>query len=295
MALDPASVVSGIAQGTAAQMTPAQMTNASMAAVNANAAQMGNTPDMTAAQMGGTTTTQQLEGILNKGGPLMQQAANAGNAAAASRGLLNSSMGIQAAQSAILQNAAQLANSNAQQINQTEQFNTGNQQQTNQINTQNAFTKEQVNTGNQQQVGLANQQAANSANQQNAAWQQQGNQFNAGNQQSANQFNTQQTNAMNQWNAGQKNEAIKQTLDLNSREALANVEANYKTLLQANSSASGMYEQYLKNISEISTNKDMDANAKSAAITNQVTYLNAGMKMLEGLNSMQGLTFAGVV
>ena len=103
------------------------------------------------------------------------------------------------------------------------------------------------------------------------------------------QFNTQQGNAMNQWNAGQQNEAIKQTLDINSREGLANIEANYKTLLQANSSASGMYEQYLKNISDISQSDKMDATAKQTAINNQINYLRSGMSMLQNMNGISGM------
>lgn len=211
-------------QGVAGAMTPAQAA---------------------AAQAGITTTTEQLGSILNQGGPLMQQAANVGNAQAAQRGLLNSSMGIQAAQSAVLQQAAPLAQANATNINQGNQFN----------------------ASNLQQVALANQNAENVAA----------------------QFNTGQQNSMNQWNAGQQNEMIKSTMDMNSREQLANIEANYKTLLQANSTAGGMYEQYLKNISDISQSDKMDAAAKANATANQVAYLRAGLQMMSNMNSISGL------
>jgi hypothetical protein len=289
MALDPTTQAALVAQGSAAQANPATMTPAQMAAVNAQAAQMGAVPGMTAAQMQGTTTTEQLDKVLNQGGPLMQQAANAGNAAAASRGLLNSSMGIQAAQSAVLQNAANLANANAQQINQTGQFNTSNQQQANQINNQNAYNQSQQNAGWQQQTNMANQQAQNAANQQNAGWQNAASQQNAGWQQQANQFNAQQSNAMSTWNAGQQNEATLKALDINSRETLANIEANYKTLMQTNSGATGMYEQMLKNLSDIQGNKDMDAGTKESAIANQLTYLRTGMSMLQNMSGITGL------
>jgi hypothetical protein len=197
-----------------------------------------------AGQAGITTMTDQLGGVLNQGGPLMQQAATQGNQQAASRGLLNSSMGIQAAQGAVLQQATNIAQNNMQALNQGNQFNTG-----------------QSNA-----ISLENQKAQNQAN----------------------QFNTQQGNAMNQWNAGQKNELIKSTMDINSRESLANIEANYKTLLQANASASGMYEQYLKNISDISQS-DIDAGAKANSIANQVGYLRAGLQMVSNMNSIAGM------
>ena len=192
-----------------------------------------------------TTTSEQLSGILNKGGVLMQQAATAGNQQAAGRGLLNSSMGIQAAQNAVLSAATPIANADASAINQGQQFNA---QATNQTLTQN------------------NQ-----------------------NQQATNQFNAQQGNAMNTWNAGQQNEAALKTMDVNSREQLMNIEANYKTLMQANSSASGMYEQMLKNLADIQGNKDMDAATKQAAINNQLTYLRSGMQMISNMNGISGL------
>lgn len=197
------------------------------------------------AQATTTTATDQLGNILNKGGALMQQSANMGNAQAAQRGLLNSSMGIQAAQNAMIQNATPLAQANANALNQGSQFNA---QTTNQALTQNVQ-----------------------------------------NQQQANQFNTQQSNAMSTWNAGQQNEATLKALDINSRETLANIEANYKTLMQTNSGATGMYEQMLKNLADIQGNKDMDAGTKANAIQNQLTYLRTGMSMLQNMSGIQGL------
>lgn len=197
------------------------------------------------AQANATTVSGQAGNIVGQGGPLMQQAATIGNSMAAQRGLLNSSMGIQAAQNAVLQNATQLAQGDANALNQASQFNA---------------------------------QATNQALGQNTA-----------NQQAANQFNAQQGNAMSTWNLGQQNEAVMKTLDANNKESLMNIEANYKTLMQANSSASGMYEQMLKKLSDIQTNRDTDATTKSTAIQNQLTYLRTGMTMLQNMNAITGL------
>ena len=212
---------------------------------DASAAPIYNPAQVGAAQTAGTTTSDQLTGILNKGGALMQQAATTGNQQAASRGLLNSSMGIQAAQNAVLSNAVPIANADANAINQTNQFNTTNEQRTNELNAgvQNDWTK-----------------------------------FNATNQ-----------NAMNQWNAGQQNEATLKTLDINSREQLMNMEANYKTLMQANSSASSLWEQTLKNMSDIQTSDKLDAGSKQAALNNQMSSLRYGMTMIEHMNGIAGL------
>lgn len=210
---------------------------------DANVVALQNPAQVTAAQTAGTTTSQQLEGILNKGGALMQQAATTGNQQANSRGLLNSSMGIQAAQSAVLGQAVPIASSDASAINQTNQFNTQNQQRTNELNvgTQNDWSK----------------------------------------------FNAQNQTAMNQWNAGQQNEATLKSLDINSREQLANIEANYKQLMQVNSSAENMYNQVMKNISDIQMSDSVAD--KASAINSQLAWLRSGMTMVQNLNGVQGL------
>ena len=217
-------------------ITTPQMEDAGIAALQ-------NPAQVAAAQTAGTTTSQQLEGILNKGGALMQQAATTGNQQANSRGLLNSSMGIQAAQSAVLGQAVPIASSDASAINQTNQFNTQNQQRTNEVN-----------------VGAQND------------W---------------SKFNAQNQTAMNQWNAGQQNEATLKAMDVNSREQLANIEANYKQLMQVNSSAENMYNQVMKNISDIQMS-DTVAD-KGSAINSQLAWLRSGMTMVQNLNGVTGL------
>ena len=200
------------------------------------------------------TAEQQLAGILNRGGALMQSAANTGNQQAASRGLLNSSMGIQAAQNAMVQNAAPIAQSDANSINQ--------------MNSQNATAKNNVLTGN---TAITNR----------------GQEFNTNASNEFNKFNTQNANAAAQWNAGQQNEATLKAMDVNSREALAGIEANYKQLMQVNSSAENMYNQVLKNVNEIQLSKDVTD--KTTAINSQLAWLRSGMTMIQNLNGVTGL------
>ncbi len=200
------------------------------------------------------TGQQQLAGILNKGGALMQQAATAGNQSAASRGLLNSSMGVQAAQGAMIDRALPLAQSDAQTLNA--------------MNTQNANTVNQAITSNAQTQNQANQ-------------------WNAQTQNDFTKFNTQNQNAAAQWNAGQQNEATLKAMDVNSRETLAGIEASYKQLMQVNSSAENMYNQVMKNISDIQGNKDIAD--KGSAINSQLSWLRSGMSMIQNLNSVTGL------
>ena len=254
-------------QAATLNMTPAQIAAAQVAtpasvgpATQASAASVGQ-----ASQGVATTSADQLSGILNKGGALMQQSATTGNQQAASRGLLNSTMGIQAAQNAMIANAAPLAQTDANLLNNMSQFNAGAQNQ-----------QAQFNAGNQQQTNLANQQAQNRVSE-----------VNAGNQQQAAQLNQQQGNAQNQFNASQNNEAALKAMDVNSREQLAGIEANYKQLMQVNSSAGGLYEQVMKNISDIQNNKDIAD--KQGSIDSQLAWLRSGMSMIQNLNGVTGL------
>lgn len=72
--------------------------------------------------MGGLDPVAATEKIISKGGPLMKQAETRGYQAANSRGLLNSSMGVKAAQNAVYDVAVPLA---SQQVNAA--ANQGNQ------------------------------------------------------------------------------------------------------------------------------------------------------------------------
>ena len=201
-----------------------------------------------------TTVQDQLTGILNKGGALMQQAATTGNQQAASRGLLNSSMGIQASQAAVLGQAVPIATQDASNLNQMAVQNANTLNQNLQSNANILNTAEQANVS-------ANNQFA--------------------------QFNAQNANAAAQWNAAQKNEALLKTLDINSREQLANIEADYKQIMQVNASAGTMYEQAMKNINDIQTNKDIAD--KQTAINSQLAWLRSGMQMIQNLNGVSGL------
>ena len=257
--------------GAAAQMTAAQIDPNAVAQVTPSTVAQSalTTPTV-------STTQDQLVGILNKGGPLMQQAATTGNQQAASRGLLNSSMGVQAAQAAVLGQAVPIANADASATNQmaVQNANTLNQNLQTTANTEN--TAGTWNAGALNQTAQTNQSATNAANSQNATA-----------QNTMIQTNTQNANAAAQWNAGQQNAAITQAMDLNSRETLAGIEADYKQIMQVNSSAGTMYEQVMKNISDIQNNKDIAD--KSTAISSQLAWLRSGMEMIQNLNNVTGL------
>lgn len=253
---------------------PAQMTPTTAGDAAQMQASTVNTSAL--AQPTAETAENRLTGILNKGGPLMQQAATAGQQQAASRGLLNSSMAVQAAQAATYQAATPIATADANSINQmagqnASQFNNTLQSNANAQNT----------------AAQTNMSATNQANQFNANTQNQASQWNASTQNEFAKLNTQNQNTANQWNAQQGNEATLKTLDINSREQLANIEANYKQLMQTNSSAENMYSQVMKNISDIQNNKDISD--KTTAIESQMSWLRSGLTMIQNLNGVSGL------
>lgn len=296
-----------IQKPTAANAQPGQVgTTALYDATTGTAASAGQ------AKLGSTSTVQGLLGnIMSQDNPLMQQARTQSQQQMAGRGLLNSSMAVGAGQQALYGVAMPIAQSDAAAHNNMSQFNAGAQN-----------NMSQFNAGNQQQMSLANLQAQNTASSQNAQAYNQNAQFNAGNVQQANltnagaqnnmsqfnatnqynalqqnmqaqnagsQFNANQSNAQSQFNAGQSNELLKAELEFANRKELGDIEASYKTLMQANQSAGELYQQTIKNIADISKDPDMDAATKQSRINNQMSYLKTGMSLYEKLNNIQGL------
>lgn len=90
--------------------------------------------------------------------------------------------------------------------------------------------------------------------------------FNAQQTQQASQVNAASTNQTNQFNVSQANAT-----------QLANIESNYKQLMQTSASASDLYKQTVSAIQAIQLSTDLDANAKQQAVDNQVALLKTGM------------------
>ena len=203
----------------------------------------------------------QVKNIIDQDSPLMQQAATQAKKLANSRGLLNSSMAVQAGQEAVLNKAVPIA-----------QYDAG-------VNT-NVLNTNQANT---QQTNVFN-----------AGQEQDINKFNANNQQQNAQFNASEANKNSIVNASEANKILAQMMDQQSKMQLADIEASYKVLMQSEASAMNLYQQSVKNISEILMNPDLTAAAKTAAVNNQNSLLRSGMKIIgkmSGLNLDALLTF----
>lgn len=115
-----------------------------------------------------------VDNIVAANSPLMQRAADRANMQSNSRGMLNSSMAVGAAQGAVMDAAVPIAASDAASVNQ---FALSNQSATNSANQFNANNTQDANKFNSSQT-------------------QQNNQFNASNRQDINKFNASNTEAM---------------------------------------------------------------------------------------------------
>lgn len=110
----------------------------------------------------------------------------------------------------------------------------------------------------------------------------------------AGDYNTQQMNQSLTQRDQTMNQAVFQQLDQSNKLQLADIEASYKTLMQANASAGELYQQSIKNITDITKDPDLNAAAKQAAIEQQTSMLRTGLDMfgkLNNLNLVDLLTF----
>lgn len=203
----------------------------------------------------------QIGNIMAADNPMMQRAKSQALQTANARGLLNTSIANENAIGAVIDRATPIAQADAAAY-------------------QNVATQ---NLANQQQTNTFNAQQTQNNNQFNAQQSQQNNQFNATKQQEANVFN-----------ATQQNDVLRQLLDQGNKLQLADIEASYKTILQSEASAGSLYQQSVKNISEILQNPDLTPQAKTAAVANQNALLTTGLNILGkigGLNLDGLLTF----
>jgi hypothetical protein len=87
-------------------------------------------------------------------------------------------------------------------------------------------------------------------------------------------------------NADAQTKAYLTQLEGGIKTSLANVEADYKTLIQTSASAGDLYKTTLSAVSQIVANENMDAAAKSAAINGLFARTNAAMNLIGSINGV---------
>lgn len=210
------------------------------------------------------TVAGQVDTIINKDNPLMQGARTRASQAANSRGLLNSSMAVQAGEEAVHSAALPIAQQDAQ-IN----FNS-------KVANQNAGNQAQQFTAGAKTQG-ALQKLSGDQNKESIAAQ--------GTEQRATQAQAAASEATLTQLRGSIETGL-QTLRGTQAQDLAEIEASYKTLMQTSDSASKVYQQTMDAINKILTDKEMDAGTKQSAIDKQNQMLRSGLSIIGKVNNL---------
>ena len=202
------------------------------------------TPDQTVAG--------QIAKLIDQDSPLMRQAVLRARTEVNNRGLINSSLAVDAGQQAVIAQALPIATADAQ---------TYDRAATNTVNQQNAAlnfgagatnTAENVNAQLGTNVNLATAGAY--------------------------------TTALSE-EARAANSRSLALIDNNTKMQLSTLDVQNRQLLQTNANAANMYAQTVKNIADIATNTSLDATAKSNAIASQLNLLNEGLRTTAAVSS----------
>lgn len=261
------------------------------------------------------TVRGQLDSVLAQNSPILQRARQQGLEAANARGLVNSSMGVQAGEAALLDQALRIATPDAGTFAAAGQFNTRELNQAGSENMAATNTAGQFNAGAQNDVTQRNADRSLTALRDNAAAVNAAVNADAGRQLQADLAQREgliraslqdadagtrerllaldaQATADRQAAAQAAEQAGRVTLanmDAQSRLQLAEVEAKYRTQMQASQSGSSLYSQMIQSIGSVLQDTGLDAGAKQNAI-NQITGLmDQAIKLQSAASGVRGL------
>jgi hypothetical protein len=249
-------------------------------------------------------TTQGLMGsMLDNNSVDMRRAAARGLANANSRGMLNSSQGIQSSQNALIDHAADIAKTDAGIYARQGEYNADAQ---NQVMAADLNRRAQLYASGQE-IGLGDRKLAQDDRQFNTSAGIERQKIDAQIQQFEQQFGLDQskfTEAQNQFytNAVLERDRLWQQdqiahrevaarvslaqMDADNRLALAAVEATYKNQINRETNISNAWGTMLSEVGKIQGNNDMDATAKASAIQN---VINGFQSYAKTWNAMAGI------
>lgn len=254
------------------------------------------------------TVSGQFNTLISKGNPLITGARTRAAQEANARGLVNTSMGVQAGEMAAYNAALPIAQSDAEVYNRAAELNMGATNEARMFGANAENTRQSQNLQGEQQIGLQKLQGE----QQIGAIREQGAQEQAltkmkgdiekelltatGEQKLAllekqGQIETELQNLKGTQserlaNIEAKNAELLQQMRGDQAEALANIEANYKTLMQTNDSAGKLYQQTQDAITNILNNDELDEPAKEAAINRQMELLQLGLNTIGKVSNL---------
>lgn len=189
-----------------------------------------------------------VNSLVSGGSPLMETARTKAAQNSARRGLMNSSIGVQAGEQAVIETATPIANADASLYQQ--------QRLTNQTAQNNAAV---VNANNAIQSATTGRQMDLSDTQQQRSLMEQARQFDGTRSENARQFDA---------TTAQRMDLAK--LDVDSRKELANIEAQFKNQIQNNTNISQAWGTMMDTIQRIQNNPELSPEAKSTLIQNNL-------------------------
>lgn len=227
------------------------------------------------------TVSGQLDQILKQDNPYVARRRSSADGVSNARGLINSTMGVQAGEAAAIDAALPIAQQNASIYGQASkdnmdatntalQFNAGSKNQGAQFNAsaQNQFTKAE------QDAAIQKEAIASTGEQQRQT-------------QAAGSVQQKELQA-----SGAAFESALQQVKGDQATNLANIEANYRTLIQASASAQTFFTAMSNNISAVLANTDTTAEQKQSAVDKITQVMNNGLTVI---GSISNLDLAGLL
>lgn len=222
-------------------------------------------PSLQTVDTGTQTVAGQLHSILAEDGPLSQQAKAGALDTANSRGLINSSMAAGAGQDALIKNALPIAQQDASTFGHVADVN----QQAD--NASKAFNSGATNTAN-----LNTAQAANTSTLQSQQTEEQ-----------VGQVIPAQTEAQSQLSAQSHTQDVAlQNLRGDQATTLAQIESQYKQLMQSNASASSFYSDITTQLATVLNNPSTSSAQKTAAVGQITSLLQTGLTVIGAISNM---------
>lgn len=229
------------------------------------------------------TVAGQVKGLIDANSPLMQQAETAGLQYANKRGLMNSSLGAQAAQESVLRAATPIAAADASTNANAGQFNANAANSVTAANAAAANRASEFNTGAQNTGFLADQQQENT--QANLNLQSSLDAAKSATLQGYTQSNMDKAFAQDQAALQAKfgNDKELMAMQQTAAQDIAGIEAQYKNLTQASSSAASIANNTATMVNNILLNEKLDATAKQSAIDQVKSNMQTSLAMIGAL------------
>jgi hypothetical protein len=221
------------------------------------------------------TVQGQVAGIIAENSPLQQLATTSATQQANTRGLVNSSMAVGAAQDATIKSALPIAQQDAQTYGAAAQANAAAKNDTSKFNAElsskeGMFAAEQSGLNTrfaQEQAGIGERFATEQAGI--------GERFAAEQSGLNTRFTQELEQNMEQFNLSEANKT-----------ALLDLEQQYKQSIQTSANTATLFNSYFQQIAAIQTSPNLDADGKETAIANLTTMLQDGVAAQDAVSGL---------